>query len=368
MSMTRARNRNARRSLLRPLAVSAAVAIALVAALATRAVGAQPLSPGTLAPGSNPSVLPGPVLIADRGNNRLVIVSPAGRIVWSFPRPGDLRPGQTFRVPDDAFFSPDGKDIVVTQEDDFVITVIDIAHHRIVYRYGKPGVPGSAPNRLWNPDDALMLPGNWILAPDIKNCRILLIKLGAKRPSRIYGETTQACYHDPPARWGSPNGAFPMRNGHFLVTEINGDWVDELTLQGKVIRSWHPPGFSYPSDTNEVRPGVYLSVDYTSPGGLEMFDRRGRVLWRYTPRGSDPPLDHPSLATPLPNGDVLMNDDDNNRVVVIDPRTNRVVWQYGHTGRPGRAPGYLNDPDGLDLAPPNSLLIVHRATIGRPRP
>jgi hypothetical protein len=53
---------------------------------------------------------------------------------------------------------------------------------------------------------------------------------------------------------------------------------------------------------------------------------------------------------------VLANDDHNHRVIVIDPRTDRIVWQYGHTGIPGRKPGYLNDPDGVDLAPPNSLI------------
>jgi hypothetical protein len=332
----------------------------------TKARVLHPLTKGQLAPGSDPAVLPGPVLIADRSNNRLLIVTPKGKIIWQFPRPADLRAGQSFRVPDDAFFSPDGKQIVTTHEDNFVISVINIASRRIVYRYGKPGVPGSGPNRLWNPDDAMLLPGGWIFTADIKNCRLLLIKIGEHQPRRIYGTTTQNCYHAPPRHWGSPNGAYPMRNGHFLVTEINGDWVDELTLAGTVIRSWHPPGFSYPSDSNEIRPGLYLSVDYTSPGGLETFDTHGRLHWRYQPRPGDPPLNHPSFARPLPNGDILLNDDDNDRVIVIDPHTNRIVWQYGHTGQPGRAPGYLNDPDGVDLTPPHSLLIQQRTTIGHP--
>jgi hypothetical protein len=61
-----------------------------------------------LRPGSNPAVLPGPVLIADRDNNRLLEVSPDGRLLWRFPVSGDLAPGQTFLLPDDAFFSPNG--------------------------------------------------------------------------------------------------------------------------------------------------------------------------------------------------------------------------------------------------------------------
>jgi hypothetical protein len=88
------------------------------------------------------------------------------------------------------------------------------------------------------------------------------------------------------------------------------------------------------------------------------FDSHGHLLWRF---GG---LNHPSLALPLPNGDILVNDDYNDRVIVIDPVTNKIVWQYGHTGVPGTAPGYLNDPDGVDLTPPNSMLITHAATMG----
>ena len=98
-----------------------------------------PGAPTYLAPGSDPSVLPGPVLIADKLNNRLLIVDPQGHVRWTWPQPGDLAPGQTFVVPDDAFFSPDGRYIIATQEDDFVITVIDIATGKIVWRYGHPG-------------------------------------------------------------------------------------------------------------------------------------------------------------------------------------------------------------------------------------
>ena len=83
------------------------------------------------------------MLIADNHNNRLLVIDPQGRIRWQFPKPGDLARGQTFKVPDDAFFSPDGKDIIATEEDDAVISVINIATHRITYRYGTPGAPGS---------------------------------------------------------------------------------------------------------------------------------------------------------------------------------------------------------------------------------
>ena len=324
----------------------------------------NPVAAGRLRPGSKPSVLPGPIMIADEGNNRLLVVDPEGRIVWQFPRPGDLPAGETFLSPDDAFFSADGRSIIATQEDDFVISVIDVATRRITWRYGVPGVSGSGPNRLWNPDDAMLLPDGYVLSADIKNCRIVLIAPGSHTVARQFG-TPAHCAHGPPTSFGSPNGVFPMRDGHYLVTEINGDWVDEMSLQGKVYWSTNPPGVAYPSDTNEIGPDRYLTVDYSDPGQVVIFNSAGHALWRFAPTGPDQ-LNQPSLAMSLPNGDILLNDDHNDRVIVVDPRTDKIVWQYGNTGEAGSAPGYLDTPDGIDLIPPQNLLGTNRSTMGLP--
>ncbi|MHB8498750.1 MAG: NHL repeat-containing protein [Acidimicrobiales bacterium] len=337
---------------------------AWLAALERKAAG----SPSYLQPGSNPSVLPGPVLIADRNNSRLLLVDPKGQILWQFPSGAAAHAGN-FSAPDDAFFGPNGNEIIATEESNFSISTIALspksAMGKITWTYGHPGVAGSAANYLDNPDDAMMLPNGDVLTADIKNCRILLIAPGTHTPEHIYGVTDPFCFHNPPVRFGSPNGVFPMTNGDYLVTEINGNWVDEMNLSGQILWSTHPPGVSYPSDTNEVRPGVFLTADYSNPGQVEMFNQFGQLLWRYRPTGAQA-LNRPSLAIPLPNGDVLINDDWNHRVIVVDPATNQIVWQYGHTDVPGSAPGYLDKPDGVDLAPPYSLLVTHAATMGLP--
>jgi hypothetical protein len=317
----------------------------------------RPVShPAGLRPGSDPRVLPGNVLIADRGNNRLLEVTPHGAIVWRFPRRGDLRHGEHFLVPDDAFFSRNGRLIYATQEDDFMISVIDVARHRIVFSYGKSGEPGFGANRLHNPDDALPMPDGSIIVADIKNCRVLRIDPRRHR-ARAHAGGVGRCAHAPPGALGSPNGAFPLRDGGTVITEITGNWADVLDRKGRLRAAIHPPGFTYPSDTNEIRRGVYLSADYTIPGAVEAFDQRGRLRWRFAPTGRDA-LAQPSLALPLPNGDVLVNDDANHRVIVVDPRRQRIVWQYGRTGKPGRGPGLLDTPDGVDLAPPHQLTRI----------
>jgi DNA-binding beta-propeller fold protein YncE len=321
----------------------------------------MPSAAAQLRAGSDPSVLPGPVLVADEDNNRLVEISPSGQVLWQFPRPGDLTAGQTFETPDDAFFSPDGTQIIATQEENFAVTLIDVATHKIVWRYGQSGVHGSGPNLLWNPDDAMVLANGDVVISDIRNCRIIVVAKGEHTVARSYGRVG-SCYHNPPLRFGSPNGAFPLQDGNWLVTEINRDWVSEIAPGGTVLWSTHPPGVAYPSDTNEIGPNRYLTTDYSFPGQVVIFDRSGRTIWRYRPSGAAA-LNHPSLAVGLPNGDVLLNDDANHRVIVVDPRTNQVVWQYGETGRPGSALGFLNNPDGVDLAPPYSLLGTYATTL-----
>jgi PQQ-like domain len=318
--------------------------------------------PGHLAPGSDPRALPGDVLIADEDNRRLLLVDPQGRIRWMFPGPGALGPGQVFGHPDDAFISPDGRSIIATQEMDETISVIDIATGRITRRYGHPGVPGSGPGYFYHPDDAMLLPDGQVIAADILNCRIVL--LSSRRITRQFGSTSSACIiHDPPRHFAQPNGAFPLTDGHVLITEILGDWVDEMSLTGHVYWSAHPPGVAYPSDANEVSPDRYIVADYSDPGQVVIFTRTGHLVWRFRPAGAAA-LNHPSLALPLPNGNILVNDDYNDRVIVISTKTNRIVWQYGHDGVPGRAAGYLDNPDGVDLAPPDSLLMTH-AVMGR---
>jgi hypothetical protein len=81
----------------------------------------------------------------------------------------------------------------------------------------------------------------------------------------------------------------------------------------------------------------------------------GKLLWRWGPTSGTWRMDHPSLGTPLANGDIVINDDARDRVIVLDPTTRKVVWQYGHTDIPGTGPGYLSDPDGHQPIPANAV-------------
>jgi outer membrane protein assembly factor BamB len=292
-------------------------------------------------------IVPGYVLIADRDNGRLILVSPGKRIVWRFPRPGDLLPGQTFGDPDDAFWTPGYRGISVNEEFNDQIALVAPRRQRLVWTYGRAGVAGAGAGELSNPDDAYQLPNGEMLVADIRNCRILWIARG-RGIVRSIG-TAGDCAHDPPRSLSSPNGDTPLAGGGVLVTEIGG-WVDRFDAHGRLMWSVRTP-FSYPSDAQLLPSGRILVAAFENPGAVAILTRTGRVVWSYGPAAGPGALDQPSLAVRWPNGMIAVTDDWHHRVVVIDPRTRRIVWQYGHVGVPGSSPGYLDKPDGLDLLP-----------------
>jgi outer membrane protein assembly factor BamB len=309
--------------------------------------------PGWLQAGSDPAVLPGPVLIADGDGNRVLIIDPNGRMMWQFPRAGDLAPGQSFKAPEVAWFSPDGKQVVVASEDTNILFVIDIATHKIVSTYGKQGAPGSGPNEVNTPDGVVMLKSRDLLVPDAGNCRIIQIPAGGHAIRRQLGRTG-VCEHNPPQTFSDPSGLFPMTNGNYVLTEGVGHYVSEMSASGKIAWTVQVPGVTAIYQTSEVGPDRYLTVDHVTQGQVLTFDHTGKVFWRYAPTGGQS-LNKPSLAIGLPNGDVMVSDKVNNRLIVVDPRTNKVVWQYGHTKVPGSGAGFLNNPTGMDLYPPNAI-------------
>ena len=304
---------------------------------AYRALGLPPVEPGPV---------PGYVLIADRNANKLLVVSPRKRIVWQYPRPGDVRWGQSFSDPDDAFFSPDYRRIITNEEFNDQVAEIDLRTHRLVWSYGRAGVAGSAGGELSNPDDAYVWPNRTITVADIKNCRVLRLSPAHRVVAEIGGGS---CTHDPPRTLSSPNGATPLHDGGMLVTEIGG-WVDRFDRRGRLAFSVRTPT-TYPSDAQLLPNGNILVAGFNTPGRVDMITPSGRVVWTYGPSSGPGSLDRPSLAVRWQNGLIAVTDDWHHRIVVIDPRTKQIVWQYGHFGVPSAASGFLSKPDGLDLLP-----------------
>jgi hypothetical protein len=303
----------------------------------------------------------GTLLIADRGNDRLIAINAARNTTWQYPSATMPPPPGGFYFPDDAFFIKGGTGIISNQEDNHTIVEIGYPSGKILWQYGHPGASGSAPGYLNQPDDAYLLKSGVVTVADASNNRILFISPQGQVLTQI-GNGADA--HVPQVSIAYPNGDTPLANGDVLVSEINGSWIDEYTQSGKLVWDVQMTSVNYPSDPQELARNLFLMTDYDPPAEGRVLEttREGQIPWIYDVKAGDAALKKPSLAERLPNGLIMVNDDYRNRVVVIDPTTDSIVWQYGITDASGTTPGMLSIPDGFDNLLANGSTPTHPAT------
>ena len=159
--------------------------------------------------------LPYPIVIADRRNNRLIEIAPNKRIVCEFPSPNLA----VYSGNEDVNFSEDGKQLAVSEEDNYDVHIVDYEKRELTWTYGTPDMGGSGPNFLNYPDDAHLLSDGKFLTADIRNCRVIIIDPKTQQIVTQWGRKGN-CKHDPPRALGYPNGATPLANGDILVSEI----------------------------------------------------------------------------------------------------------------------------------------------------
>ncbi len=314
------------------------------------------VEPKRLSKGTPAALFSGKLLIADRGNNRLTLVDPAGTIDWTFPNATAPAPPSGFFFPDDAFFTDHGTAILSNQEGNNTIVEISYPGGKPLWSYGHPGIASAAAGYLHEPDDAYKLADGRVIVADANNCRVLIISAHEQPIGQI--GTTGSCIHKPPTSLGYPNGDTPLQNGNVLISEVTGSWISEYTMSGGLVWTVHLP-LTYPSDPQQIGPDTYIVADYAKPGGVVEFDRAGHILWEYRVPSGHGMLNHPSLAEVLPSGVICVNDDYRHRVVMIDPKAKAIVWQYGVDDVSGTAPGLLNTPDGFDLLAPDGTTPTH---------
>lgn len=317
-------------------------------------------------PGAGSPYFGAKLLIADRGNNRLLVLDSSMNITWRYPSvTTNAQSSKAFYFPDDAFFANKGTEIISNQENNNTIVTIGYPSGKVLWTYGHALTAGTANGYLRAPDDAYLLKNNNVVVADDQNCRVQFINPAGQVVGQI--GKTGVCVHNPNVSLGSPNGDTPLFDGNILISEILGSWVSEYTPQGKMVWTVHLP-ISYPSDPQQIgaspgnNPDHYLIADYANPGSIIQFTREGQILSKYRVTSGPGMLKYPSLVELLPSGVYMANDDHRDRMVAIDPATGALVWQYGVSDTPGTSNGMLHKPDGFDILLPNGTTPTHLAT------
>ncbi len=279
---------------------------------------------------------PGNVLIADQFNNRVIEIDPAGDILWSFGLgPTDFTAKSIIGVNDAERVgaltlmagtgTPPG---VIPQSpggapDNRVILVNPAG--TIVWQYGQFGQTGSGPDLLNTPVQCTFLPNSHVLITDQGNGRVIEVTRGKRIVWSYPGTNT-----NPGDQLNSPNSAELLENGHVLIADENNNRAIEVTRADVIVKTFTAGGTAGAiAFASRLPNGHTLLTDAGNSRAVEV-DANDAIVWQYVtntdPKSVMAPL--PTRAVRLRNGDTLISDQFNNRVIRVTSG-GQIVVSYG---------------------------------------
>ena len=166
-------------------------------------------------------------------------------------------------------------------------------------------------------------------------------------------------------------GSLFNQPGNILITDQFNNRTIEVTRAGKIVWTWGTGGpdqctagattMIAPNDAERLAGGLTLLVGTgtgTCPDNrVIVVNEAGTIVYQYGQAGvagSGPnELNVPVFAIQVPNGDYLITDQSNNRIIEVDANQN-IVYQYG----PKHGIGALNSPNSAELLPNGDILIA----------
>jgi hypothetical protein len=283
---------------------------------------------------------PGNILIADQFNNRVIEVDPKGTIIWSwglgphdFSANSPLGVNDSERVGNDTLMSATG---IPPKTDPYCkkgcpdnrVLLVDPAGN-IVWQYGQFGVTGSGQDELNAPVQSTWTSKKTVYITDQGNQRVIEVDM-KKNILWQYGTTGVAGSGFD--ELNSPNSAELLNNGNILIADEGNNRVIEVAKSGNnIVATWTAQGtMNAPAFASLLPNGQVLVAD----GGnnrIITLDKGDNVKFQYvtnTQQGSNS-NPQPSRAIKTMNGKIVISDQFNHRVITIDKKQNLLV-QYGN--------------------------------------
>src|SRR5260370_39006390 len=171
------------------------------------------------------------------------------------------------------------------------------------------------------------------------------------------------------------------QHGNILITDQFNNRVIEIDPDGNIVWQFgNGPGDTAANtivgtnDAERVGSLTLMSGTGIPPGATKncqksgcvdnrviLVDPEGRIVCQYGQFGvtgfGPNQLNTPVQNTYLPNGNVLITDQGNERIIEVRRADNAIVWQYGENGVMGIGPNQLNNPNAADLLANADILI-----------
>lgn len=293
-------------------------------------------------------------MISDQFNNRVVEINENGKIVWSFGRgPTDFSANSIIgvndaqRVGDYTLMVGTGTPPNIIPQspggatDNRVILVSE--NGQIVWQYGQFGQTGDGFNLLNTPVQATWLPNQHVLITDQGNNRVIEVNEKKNIVWQFPGPNT-----NPGDQLSSPNSAQLLENGHILIADQGRNRAIEVTRHHRVVRIFTAGGtVGAVAFASGLKDGQVLLTD-SSKSRIVQVDRHDRPVWQFY-TDTEPlsvPNSFPNRAVRIRHGRTLIADQFNNRVIIVSEH-GVILKAYG---KPMNGGGTVGTNVGYDLA------------------
>lgn len=309
----------------------------------------------------------GNILISDQFNNRVVEVTDRGRIVWSyglgptnFTTLSIIGVNDAQRVGDHTLMAGTGipADTVPQAPNGIVdnrVILVD-KQGRIVWQYGQFGQSGLGFDLLNVPVQCTFVPdedhkhrkhcdqdssdddhkhrrhrkhnnvlNGTVLITDQGNNRIIQVNHDKEIIWQYPGSNT-----NPSDQLSSPNSAEKLNNGHVLIADQGNNRAIIVNRQNKVVKVFTAGGtLGACAFASHLHNGHILLTDAGNSRIVEVHEN-DHIVWQYLTNAESLsiPAPLPTRGLRLKNGDTIISDQFNNRVIIIN-KANVIVAYYG---------------------------------------
>jgi hypothetical protein len=286
----------------------------------------------------------GDILISDQFNNRVIEIDPLGEIVWQFGKgPNDVTATSPVGVNDaqrvgkstliSGTGAPPGTEPKCSAgcPDNRVMLVSESGS--IVWQYGQFGVTGSGPNQLNTPVQATFTPRRTVLIADQGNQRVIEVDMKGNKLWQ-YGQTGVAGAG--PGQLNNPNSIELLDNGDYLIADEGNNRAIEITRSKTIVATFTIGGTaSGVAFASRLDNGDTLITDSNNNRVVEV-DGSDSIVWWYATNAQkhSNPAPAPTRAIRMANGDTIISDQFNHRVIVVNPQK-QLVAQFGNLNVPG---------------------------------
>ena len=301
------------------------------------------------------------LLIADRGNNRLLLLDERQDHLDLSRRSDKPAPPGGFYFPDDAFFIRRGTAIISNQEENETIVEIAYPVGRILWQYGHPRMSRLGPRLPQQPRRR-------VPAAQRRHHRRRPEELprprAQSRRRRRSPDRHRRGVRPQPSAVSSARRTATRRSPTATCSSRRSTVTGSTSTRPRAgwFGTAHLP-IGYPSDPQQIGPDRYLVADYENPGAVRRVQpapaRSSTATARLRAGRAQPSVAR--RAAPVGGASWRTT----TTTTAWSRSTRRRGRSSGSTARPagrGTARGLLNTPDGFDILGPRGATPTHRVT------